>query len=330
MQPPIGSSSFCDTFQQKKLDKAGNILSAISELPDPRCALFLLRYQTSRMDYIARTTPLDSCKSALERFDSGSRACFEHVIGISTSDSQWAQAALPSRHSGLGLRSAYFHADAAYVASRASTAVLCNNIWTEMTASTDDWLHDSVARINARVPDVSCHLSVGDGLENFPRQQVISDRLARAEMERLQQNVSPYDKARINAYSAPGVGRWLSLAPSRTLDKHLSSRDVFTTVALHLGVDVHGGGALCRFCAAALDTKGVHPGSCTAGGDINFRHHGVRDRLYGWAARGRMQPQLEKAGLLADDAIVMLSRRRPADVLVRSPGSSAMNSAKVA
>ena len=43
-----------------------------------------------------------------------------------------------------------------------------------------------------------------------------------------------------------------------------------------------------------------------------------------------MQPELEKAGILEDDAIVMLSRRRPADVLIHSPVSSDVNSRKVA
>ena len=65
MQSPIGSVGFCDTFLQKKTDKAAKILSAIGELPDAHCALFLLRHQTGRMDYIARTTPLESCKKGL-------------------------------------------------------------------------------------------------------------------------------------------------------------------------------------------------------------------------------------------------------------------------
>ena len=51
-------------------------------------------------------------------------------------------------------------------------------------------------------------------------------------------------------------------------------------------------------------------------GDCNLRHNEVRGKLYKWAARGRLNPELEKAGILDEPAVVIPSLRRPADVLV--------------
>ena len=135
----------------------------------------------------------------------------------------------------------------------------------------------------------------------------------------MNNTAEPFDAARLNAYAAPGVNRWLDDAPSRTLDKHLSSTELTTQVKLTLGVDVADGKSLCRFCAAVLDTKGVHPCSCTAGGDVVSRHNQGRDKIFRWALRGRLNPELEKAGILNEPAVMINSLRRPADVLVDDP-----------
>ena len=54
--------------------------------------------------------------------------------------------------------------------------------------------------------------------------------------------------------------------------------------------------------------------SCTAGGDLVCRHNLIRDIFFRYCQRARLNPQLEKAGLLEDDSI-FVNLRRPADVL---------------
>ena len=135
-------------------------------------------------------------------------------------------------------------------------------------------------------------------------------------METIQNTSQPFDVARVNTYSAPGVNRCLDEAPSRALDKHLSSAELISSIKLTLGVDVADGNSLCRYCAAVVDAKGIHPNSCTAGGDCTLRHNEVRDKLYRWALRGRLDAELEKAGILDEPAVMIPSMRRPADVLI--------------
>ena len=142
-------------------------------------------------------------------------------------------------------------------------------------------------------------------MQTIPSQKCISDRIAKRTFVTISSTQEPFDKARMNAYSAPGCNRWLGDSPSRTLDKHLSSAELTSAVRLTLGVDVANGGSLCKFCAAVLDTKGIHPCSCTAGGDITSRHNQGRNKLFRWALRGQLNPELEKAGLLSEPAVMI-------------------------
>ena len=139
-----------------------------------------------------------------------------------------------------------------------------------------------------------------------PRQQGVSQKLAAASARALRDQASPCDQTRLQAYSAPGAGRWLGSAPSETLDKHLTSQQLFTTTAARLGVDVYEEDGSCNFCGAVLDAKGVHALSCTCGGDMIFAHNAVRDLVFDFARRGRLNPELEKAGLLQDPMVWLI------------------------
>ena len=64
----------------------------------------------------------------VKRFDGELRRTFESDVGFVLSDSQWEQAALPVKGSGLGLRRAADLADAAYISSRCDTFDDCLSI----------------------------------------------------------------------------------------------------------------------------------------------------------------------------------------------------------
>ena len=156
---------------------------------------------------------------------------------------------------------------------------------------------------------------VFDGDQSIPCQQSIMQKVYLSTFDHMREGTDPFSRARLISFSAPGSGRWQQAVPSVTLDKHLSNGEINTSVSLQLGVDVIEEQGLCGFCGAVLDSKGIHCGSCTAGGDVNLRHNNVRDSLHSFCKRGRLRPELEKAGLLQDDA-VFIDLRRPADVLV--------------
>lgn len=316
MKIPIGDAAFCEKTLAKRVDKGASIVQQISELPDVHCALHLLRYQTSRMEYTTRSCPQDLCKLSLQKSDAHMRSSFESILGFGCSESEWKQATLPSRYSGWGLRASLFNSDAAYLASRATSDGLCKAIWPTFNTLTGGFVQTSLSRLNAQVA-VDDQFEMSGNWEDFPSQRAMSDKISRSCFENLKTEAEGYHRARLNAFSAPGVNRWLQEPPSRTLDKHFSGYELISSIQLSLGVDVNEGGMLCRFCATPLDSKGIHPSPCTAGGDCNLRHNEVRNKLFKWAGRARLNPELEKAGIFNEDTVICL--RRPADVLVDDP-----------
>ena len=57
MKSPMGRDSFCAEQVSKRVAKAVEAITAIADLPDKHSALYLLRYQIGRLDYLVRTTP---------------------------------------------------------------------------------------------------------------------------------------------------------------------------------------------------------------------------------------------------------------------------------
>jgi len=162
------------------------------------------------------------------------------------------------------------------------------------------------------------------------RQQSLSLQVSSKMAADLFHRSTPWDKARLHAFAAPGAGRWQGAVPSKTIDKHLTSSQFSTTVGIQLGVDIFDEALICRLCGICMDTKGSHCFSCMCGGDAILRHNDTRDIIYRFAVRARLQPELEKAGLLHEPGL-FLELRRPADILVEGIAvGNSLRSCKVA
>eukprot|EP00973_Karenia_brevis_P080274 11135188-Karenia_brevis.AAC.1 len=77
----------------------------------------------------------------------------------------------------------------------------------------------------------------------------------------------------------------------------------------------------CPFCFGIMDKWGIHPESCTAGGDKTAGHNDIRNGLYTSSKRAGAAPILEAKGILntlrvPQDRGGQGDRRRPADVLL--------------
>jgi len=69
-----------------------------------------------------------SDNTLLAQFDNTVRAALSVILSVDLSDDQWAQASLPVRNGGLGIRSAQMLAPSAFLASAASTFELQQSI----------------------------------------------------------------------------------------------------------------------------------------------------------------------------------------------------------
>ena len=219
------------------------------------------------------------------------------------------------------MRSAELNADAAYYASRAATWTRCEAIYPEFGRLMEDPIRDAEHRINTMSADSANHvLALPLDDDDAVRQQSISQKVHEHVQTNLLRAMAPFDRARMIAFSAPMCGRWLDSAPSKTLDRHMSVAELTCVCKMHLGADLMEGGNTCRFCGAAMDTKGVHPCSCMSGGDVTTRHNAVRNTIFRYSGRGLLHPELEKMGIL-DEPGVLVDLRRPADVLIDGVGN---------
>ena len=119
---PIGHDDFCLDFCLKTVEGFQDRLDGICALSNKQIALNLFRFTVvTRYNHIARTTSPFHTTAAAELMDSMSRAGLNKLLELSgereLSDTQWMQAMLPIKLSGLGLLSAKSSIYNAYVGS---------------------------------------------------------------------------------------------------------------------------------------------------------------------------------------------------------------------
>ncbi len=60
--------------------KLGGVCARIAQMPSGQAALYLLRFQSSRMIYTVRTTPLALCGDAIAHADRAIQATLECIL----------------------------------------------------------------------------------------------------------------------------------------------------------------------------------------------------------------------------------------------------------
>ncbi|CAE8614264.1 unnamed protein product [Polarella glacialis] len=310
-----------EDFCMKQSAKQVKVLQQLGQLEDPQVAYYLLRWScnSSRMNYMARTTPAAGCSDGLRLFDKATEAAFRSVTGLPLTQQQWTQATFGVKDGGLGLRAAASVADAAYLGSRAATHDACKAIrpahrWD--SNGDESPIAAAIGRCSAELAGAGMATRIQGDAREMTQSQV-SNVIGLARVKAWRAVATPDSACNLNAFSAPLAGKALGITPSKTLDKHLSKNEFVTEVAARLGVDVCEGGHACSFCGLAADSRGRHALFCMSGGDATVEHNSVRDLVHDYCRRGLLRPQLEAQGVLRDIPLPD-GRRRPADVLVCS------------
>ncbi len=129
-------------------EKQNSTLNFLAELGDAQVAHGMLRrcVNSSRLNYMARTTPCDATREAATAFDRDAVEAFAAASRTPLTERQRLRAGFAVWDGGLGLRPIGDRVDAAYIASRAATHELCRAIsaahsWN--VDSPDDPLHEA-------------------------------------------------------------------------------------------------------------------------------------------------------------------------------------------
>ena len=179
-----------------------------------------------RLAHLSHTTPPSLSRAVLQLYDQDVHRCFS-CTAVDTSDTAWRQAILGLSKGGLGLRSLYQHAPAAFIASIFSAG---------FGSETNRHLCSAVANFNfADPPDKA--LQIHSLLSAFlVSQKELSSTLDTC-MFNLLLETSNADQARLLSVSVPHASSWLYVLPSQGLGLHLDAPVHQVAIKWWLGMD---------------------------------------------------------------------------------------------
>jgi len=299
---PVGSETFCAKVAAERVDDAELLLAAIRELEDPQIALCLLRQCASygKLVHLSRCTPPDSIGPELTRFDMEVRRCFEGFSGLRPDNTSWRQATLATRLGGLGLRSAYDHSAAAYVASFSACRGLAGEVDRSFAESaTPSCVARAVVSLNAALKGAD---SVAVSVPQPLRQQKLSLALEQSTLSSLREP-APGNlnfRAGLELLQLPHAGAWLHPIPSEALGLAVSPPLFRVMMQRRLRMPIFDKSFLCPLCEQSMDVYGDHALTCPCGGDRTVRHNALRNVSARFFRAAGLQPELEKPGLLQE------------------------------
>ena len=141
------------------------------------------------------------------------------------------------------------------------------------------------------------------------RQGILSDKIDLATVQSQLQNLDVLSKAHFNLQLGPRSGTWLNLLPCDSLGNHIPGPLFNIMLKRRLRIDIFSRSDHCLLCDQLMDVYGDHAISCGSGGDRNYRHNALRNRIFYFCSKAKLNPKLEVKGLLRNHS-------RPADILI--------------
>ena len=206
------------------------------KLLDRHTGLFFLAHYVSapRLTYLLRSAPLFKDQTSLQHIDELVRSTLSEVTNVDVSGAAWAQAALPLRHGGLGVRSVEMLALPSYIASlHAATQLTIEICPTLQEGSRPSLLLPAVEELQNKIGS----LKLPEGPDTT-KQKEWDDLVSVKIGAQLLQGCNQVDRARLLAASKPHTAAWLQAIPVPSLGLHLDADTVRIAVALRLGSPV--------------------------------------------------------------------------------------------
>ena len=239
-------------------------------LIDSHPALILLKncFALPKLMYILRSASAYKFPEHLARFDETVRAGLSAICNVDLTDEAWAQARLPVKHGGLGIRASEDLAASAFLASHHATAGLVDRIL-------------QLCHLD-RHPDPREALVIWQAkTNNAPtpvdpmKQKSWDEVLCTTAVTVLLANANQVTRARLLTARDEGSGAWLHALPTPSLGTLLDNECLRIAVALRVGA------AICQphkcRCGVNIDHLGLHPLSCRFSAGRLPRHAGLND-----------------------------------------------------
>ena len=278
------------TSLHNSLKRAVNRLRLLSS----HDALVLLKNSLGgpKLQYVLRASPCCD-HPLLSLIDDTLKSAITQICNFTLSDDQWAQANLPVRAGGLGIRSVSMLASSAYLASAAGTRTLQTRILEKCEGAEED-----VSNSMAHWTSLAGHQATANLQESS--QRIWDSAVAgKAFQSLLDSKTTPLDRARLLAAAAAHSGDWLHALPISACGLRLNDEAVRVAVGIRLGIE------LCQvhqcFCGATVDRRGLHVFSCKRNPGRTQRHHFINDLIWRAMTRASIPSVKEPHGLARSD-----------------------------
>ena len=296
----------------KKADELDLMLERLHCL-DVHSAVFLLRncLWLPKLQYLLRAAPVYEQPDLLQAMDQKLKSAMTSLTNIRIEDVNWAQAVMPIRYGGLGLRRTEDVALPSYVAS----LYRCHQI---VSALLPPSYSASVAQERARVTDgwlsIAGDRGTPDG-EDKNLQRAWDSPLIERRRDVLLSQANQYTRARLLSAAVAESGAWLRALPSANIGTLLDSETLRVSIALRVGAAVCSPHR-CR-CDSLADSQGYHSLTCRFSAGRHPRHTALNDVIRRALQSASIPALLEPSGLGRGDG------KRP-DGMTIYPFSSGM------
>ena len=251
--PIWGTDNFFDQFLSSRLAKVIAAQDSNAILEDPQVELHLLRscLGSCKIIHLLRTVSFCILCCFLEQFDSNLKTCLSRIIQCSLPNDSWCQAILPFRLGGLGLRSSFSSAAAAFLGSCNSVRLLASHLLSQD-------FHDLVFPNEEHVV-TTFERFTSDIFIPSATQQDLQALLDQTQYDQLFASSNIRNRARLTAlfHSSGTSSGWLKAIPQVSLALAIPGPEFVVGIRLWLGIPLFPLSPLC-VCLASIYQFGEH------------------------------------------------------------------------
>lgn len=289
---PVGIDSYVKEHLQLKVKQAFSTIEKLPLLNDPQIAFTLLSKCNgfSKVSYFLRSSPTSLTQEMTKEFDGKMMETLGSILGSHLPDSSQVQATLPSHLGGLGLRSTFLHAPAAFLSSINSCKPLLEltnpNALEFINAETTvaaDLLYTRVDPASERT------------LQTLKSQQSLSSAIDTNLHNKIIARATNTTKARLFSCAGSHGPLVLNSPLSAARGFKLSPYEFNFFVSTRIGLpNFSNDNERCSKCGSPIDKFGYHFGICKTGDfNVSYRHNSVRNLLFKECQKALWNPKVE-------------------------------------
>ena len=249
-------------------------MTARLDLIDPHQAFVLLKHSFSipKMYYLLRSAPAYKQADLLESYDQTVRESLSRITNINYSNMAWAQASLPVRSGGLGVRKANDIALPCYISSALTAQTLVEAIIPPSAGLASFGVDLEIEKWkNGVLTEPIGEFRMRQKSWDTPRIDLRKEALLRKADNQV-------TRARLLASAQPDSGSWIEVIPVPNLGTHLTPEELRIAIALRTGSRIceeHR----CK-CGKIVDKHGYHLLSCYFNEGRLPRHAAINDIIF--------------------------------------------------